>query len=188
MLGRKGLMSNTTEQKKWKPVFNYEGLYEVNQYGDVRSLRRNNKLMTKMVNKWGYVTVGLRKNHEYKTKTVHRLVMQSFTNRLGKSFQVNHLDGNKENNHLSNLEWCTTSENIKHAYRIGLKKGKPGLSNPFSKLNRKQILKIRAAYIPGKISQMFLAHKYGVCQKTISSLVTNMTYKDKSLLAHEEGN
>lgn len=59
-----------------------------------------------------------------KRQSVHRLIMQSISPTENKELEINHIDGNKLNNHYSNLEWCTSSENKRHAFRIGLKGGR----------------------------------------------------------------
>lgn len=112
---------------EWRDVPGYEGLYEVSDEGDVRSVRRSGAsggFMSPHNNK-GYLRVGLRKNGEAQKKFfVHRLVAEAFLPPVpGKHF-VNHKDGDKRNNKPDNLEWCTTSENQKHAYQIGLQKPK----------------------------------------------------------------
>lgn len=66
--------------------------------------------------------VNLYENKKRSKKLVHRLVAQEFLENPTEKEQVNHIDGNKSNNYLSNLEWVTRSENVKHAYLIGLKK------------------------------------------------------------------
>lgn len=100
----------------WKQVLNYEDLYLVSNYGNVMSLKsRHGKsiLLKKCNDKSGYEIVTLCKNGEHKTKSVHRLVMTAFygNNKL----QVNHIDGNKKNNKLENLEFVTAKQNILHA-------------------------------------------------------------------------
>ena len=68
-----------------------------------------------------YLYVGLHKNKKIKNKVVHRLVAEAFISNPGNKPQVNHKDGNKINNEVSNLEWTTMGENIKHSYDIGLR-------------------------------------------------------------------
>lgn len=108
----------------WKDVPGYEGLYEVSDYGNVRTLDvrcyHKNKKQTK--NKDGHMRVWLSKNSKKKWSFVHRLVAKAFINNPKDKPVVNHLDGVPYNNHVSNLEWATRSENDLHAFRIGLRK------------------------------------------------------------------
>lgn len=110
----------------WKDIENYEGSYLVSNCGRIKSLKngetRKDKILKFIKNKCGYLYVNLYKNNKYKSKTIHRLVAQAFIPNLNNLPQINHIDGNKENNNISNLEWCTRSENIKHAYKNGLHK------------------------------------------------------------------
>jgi len=108
----------------WLPVVGYEGLYDVSDLGMIRSVRRNNKLLKRYICKSGYYEVGLTVNNKVRTLRVHRLVAKAHIENPHNFQVVNHKDGNKLNSAKSNLEWCTSSYNVKHAYAIGL-------SNPF---------------------------------------------------------
>lgn len=114
----------------WKPVVGFEGLYEVSNTGVVKSLFRTVKskgskkvvperILKPRLDEWGYEGVSLCKNGKQYGKLVHRLVAEAFISPFGGD-QVNHIDGNKLNNRVENLEWCTGSENMKHAYKNGL--------------------------------------------------------------------
>ena len=108
----------------WKPIKGYEGLYEVSNLGRVKSLKRwhhprENILKNKFTTD-GYYETALLKNGKYKYIRTHRIVAQTFIpNEMNKK-EVNHKDGNKLNNCVDNLEWVTSSENQKHAYKLGL--------------------------------------------------------------------
>ena len=96
---------------------NYEGHYQVSNQGEIYSLKKNKKLFTRVHTK-GYLEVELFKNGKGKIFKVHRLVALAF---LGNSdLQVNHIDGNKKNNCVDNLEWVTPKENQQHAIKNGL--------------------------------------------------------------------
>ena len=83
---------------------------------------KTNKLLKQNINGRGYYQVNLFNNKVSNTLRVHRLLMEAYYP-INEKLDVNHIDGNKLNNKLSNLEWVTRRENIKHAYRIGLSKG-----------------------------------------------------------------
>ena len=117
----------------WKPIPTYEGLYEVSNLGRVRTVPRTfiskqnriitieRKIMKPYVNEHGYVVVGLTRNGKRKIKRVHVLMMLAFTKWDLERGYVNHKDGNKQNNVLDNLEWCTKAENNRHAAENGLR-------------------------------------------------------------------
>lgn len=95
----------------------YEGFYEVDINGNVFSMRTDKFL--KPYEKNGYLAVNLYKNGKVKHFYIHRLVARAFIpNREGKR-EVNHLDCNKKNNSIENLEWCDRSQNVKHTYDVG---------------------------------------------------------------------
>src|SRR5690606_37179602 len=91
---------------------------------------------------------------------------------------VNHIDGNKENNHYSNLEWCSHSQNSKHAIDLGLTKVMRVVNNPLSKLSEDQIAYIRKNYIPydSECGCRGLARRFNIHHTTISAIVRNKTY------------
>lgn len=103
----------------WLPVPKWEDLYEVSNLGNVRSIRKN-KLLKPSLTYRGYLLVGLSKKHTRETWLIHRLVATAFIPNPNNLEQVNHVDGNKLNNILGNLEWCTRLQNVAHARQIGL--------------------------------------------------------------------
>ena len=109
--------------KEWRPISGYEGLYEVSSLGEIRSLNYNRTGKTRTLKtciKKGYVVINLSKNNVKKNHQVHRLVAQAFIPNGENKTEVNHIDGNKENNTVDNLEWVNRSENMQHAYKNNL--------------------------------------------------------------------
>ena len=92
------------EQEQWKPIQEFNGEYEVSNLGRVRSMKRYYGMM----------------NNKAYCRKVHRLVIEAFTPNPDRLPCINHIDGNKLNNHVSNLEWCTYQANMQHAVRTGL--------------------------------------------------------------------
>jgi len=113
----------------WKDVVGYEGLYIVSNFGNVLGIKSNVTLKPSLNHK-GYEQVVLSKQGKQKTVRVHRLVAQAFIPNLENKPQVNHIDCNKQNNCVTNLEWVTNSENQLHAWSNGLQKDVTGYNNP----------------------------------------------------------
>jgi len=116
----------------WKDINGFEGYYQISNYGNVRSLDRFDGIRNKKsqsiipVLKYnGYLQVGLRKNGTRKYLSVHRLVALHFIDNPENKTQVNHIDCNKQNNHVSNLEWVSSKENLLHARKHGLRDNMP---------------------------------------------------------------
>lgn len=112
----------------WKPVPDYEDLYEASNWGNLRnSVYRNgghlkHTILKPKVMHNGYLTFRVTRDKKQRFICAHRTVAKLFIlNPYGKP-HVNHMDGVRHNNHVSNLEWVTISENVKHAYDTGLRK------------------------------------------------------------------
>lgn len=106
----------------WKPVIGFEGFYEVSNTGLVKSFfwhyKEKVRVIKPTLNKSGYYNVKLKNNNFSKTYGVHALVALAFIEKPYGKYEVNHIDGNKLNNHVSNLEWILHKENIKHMYKF----------------------------------------------------------------------
>lgn len=132
-----GVLFSTEIKTKWRAAVGFEGLYEVSNKGKVRSLnyRRlgRRKIMKQAIDGSGYAFVSLRKDGKYHLKKIHRLVYEAFVGKLPEYtrkecgtdiFTIDHIDGNKLNNHVENLELVTHTENT-HRY-INSERNKEG--------------------------------------------------------------
>ena len=137
-----------TIKEVWRDIPNYEKLYQVSNYGRIRSydkyvnnrfkdVLRKGRIIKLNINPSGYYTVNLYKNKKKQIKTVHRLVAEVFIPKISYKNIINHIDGNKLNNNTNNLEWCTYSENTKKF--IELKK--PNFKN--YNFKRKKVIAIK---------------------------------------------
>lgn len=104
----------------WKEIPDYEGIYEVNNIGQIRN-STNGKILKQHENPLGYRFIRLSKKGISKKYRVHRLVALCFLENPENKPFINHLDSNPRNNQLDNLQWCTQSENIQYAYNQGNK-------------------------------------------------------------------
>ena len=161
----------------WIDAFMYEGLYKVSISGLVMSLKRRYVLTDKILkpyNKKFYLEVGLSKGSPriQANIRVHKLVWESFNGRVTKGFTINHIDGNKHNNNLDNLELLTLSDNTKDAWSRGAHKR--GLQNHTRKLTFCDILKIRNS----KKSAILLASIFKVSRQTINNVINKKYYYD----------
>jgi len=158
----------------FKPVFGYEDLYEVNEEGLIKSFHNGIHDLKSSKNPNGYQMVVLCKDGQRETKAVHRIVAEAFLERVEGLTQVNHIDGNKDNNSLTNLEWCTKSQNTIHAYANGLHPQK-GLSHTKSKFNEMDLIKIKTLKDSGK-SYLEIALELNVNRSTIVRFLRGKTY------------
>lgn len=105
----------------WLPIKGFKGLYEVSNTGLVRSLKHTPyRLISPYTTEKGYLKVGLSVHGKVCKYRVHRLVAEAFLPNIDKLPQINHIDGDKTNNNIDNLEWCDQFQNMRHAYNMGL--------------------------------------------------------------------
>lgn len=157
-----------------KEVPNFDGYY-VDNLGVVFSTKMGFKRVLKpSLNNSGYYQIGLTEDGKRKYFLIHRLVMLVFQGES--SLQVNHMNGVKTNNRLDNLEYCTASENVKHAYAMGLNSRK-GEKNGKAKLTESQVREIKTELLkPYHGINNDLAELYGVKKIAISKIKTGKTW------------
>ena len=157
----------------WKDIPRYEGLYQASNLGRIRSLRR--KIMLKYsINRGGYPMVTFSYKNKRKTFTVHRLVAIVF---LGNSKlpTINHKNGIKTDNRVKNLEFSSLSDNIKHAFRTGLRE--PVILTGEDASNHKLTWKIVSDIRKSNKSGAELGREYNVDRMTISEILRNKSWK-----------
>lgn len=162
---------------EWRDIPGYEGLYQVSSDGQVKSQR---KLLKLQFSPSGYVIAYLSVSGRKLSCYVHRLVAIAFLPNESHLEIVNHIDGNKHNNVVTNLEWCTRTQNAQHARSIGLLDNS-GHRNGNAKLTEDQVWQIRviAAHcldtFPG--GQRGLAKHLGVSESVIHGIIAGKTWK-----------
>jgi len=167
----------------WKDITGYEGIYQISNYGNVKSndryvTRKNNtkalskgKILKPLKNKAGYLFVCLYKENKSKFHYIHRLVAIEFIPNPYSKETVNHINPIKTNNNFENLEWSTQSENNKHSYdnKLNVAIGK---DNGNVKLTEEKVLEIRNAV--GK--QKEIAQIYNIDRSVVSRIKNNKTW------------
>ena len=172
----------------WRDVVGYEGYYMVSDLGDIKSVSRKFKqsnghpftkqgmVLSPISRPTGYQYVNLSKMGDRRANSIHRVVASAFIpNPEGKP-HVNHINGIKSDNSLSNLEWCTPKENTRHAYDNGLMSGRKGGSHHGAKLNANQVAEIRRIYKGGGFTQKEIAAQYNVTSTAISRIVNGVLW------------
>lgn len=176
----------------------YEGYYQVSNYGNVRSLDRvikektgktqtlKGRILKQRINPGGYHYIELGKNGTKATFAVHQLVAQAFLSNPNKKPIVNHIDGNRLNNSLSNLEWATYSENLEHAYKAGLRRAVSieavGNKNYKRKLKPEQVVEIRRLLAAGSLTHKEIATKFSVARSTVTEIKSGRRWKHLNII------
>lgn len=152
-------------------------LYTITSNGEVFS-DNSGKMKTRNKGNTQYQIINfMREDGSKKTFRLHRLVMIAFSP-IGnmEEMEVNHKDGDKTNNSLENLEWCTSSENQKHAFKNGLQKARRGEESNFSKLTKEDIDEIFRMRNAG-MTQEKIANRIGCTRSNISYILSNKTWQ-----------
>lgn len=156
----------------------YESDYQISTFGRVKSTKDGHERILKpFVDKDGYLNIAFSKNRHVKKFKIHRLVALAFIPNPNNKPQVNHVFGNKMDNYVDNLEWCTDVENNHHAITIGLRKSHKGTGR---KLTDEQVAWCRKVHIPfdEEFGSTALAKKFGISQPRMSAILHRKTYKN----------
>lgn len=168
-------------QGKYIPGF--EGYYSIDKNGNVFSCRYNNKIIKDYnLNKTGYRIIRLNINNKKTNILVHRAVALTYLKNPFCLSEINHKNGIKNDNRLSNLEWTSRANNIKHAYKKNLidrnKKGLKGSSNVFSKLTEENVIFIRnfSKENPRKTHKE-ISYMFNITSSNVSYIIKRKTWK-----------
>ncbi len=179
-------------REKWKDIPGYEGLYQVSDQGRVRSLQR---IVPRKNGKGLFVRGRIRKNvGRNKTnkplaimickdctqtgKLVHRLVWEAFNGPLPSNLEINHKNGRKQDNRLSNLEVITHKENMEHASRMGFMYPCRGELNASTELTDQNVMEIKWAFKKTFVSKVAeISRKYKVSENVIKNIVSGSIWK-----------
>lgn len=156
-----------------KPIKGFENLYTIDSSGRVFGIKFNRYLKLQK-DKDGYLHCGLCKNNKAKTYKVHRLVAITFIPNPNNLPQVNHIDANKANNNVSNLEWSSVKDQFKHAMKLNLMR--KGEKINFSKLKEKEVIAIKKQ-LKRNVHYSKIAIKYKVSPMTIWDISKNRTWR-----------
>ena len=178
------------ENEIWKDVVEFENNYQISNFGRLRSVARkinssvqpcgfrinNPRIIAPQNNGKGYQQYYVKFNNIRVMQYSHRLVAKYFLDNPDDKLEVNHLDGNKYNNHVSNLEWSTLEENRNHALVNNLIH--KGESSYQAKLSEKRVLAIRRLFrINPNFNKSKIAKKLNVRDTTIHKIINNQRWK-----------
>lgn len=122
----------------WKDIPGYEGVYLVSNKGNIKRISTNKILKPYENKRNGYLTINL-SNKGRKNLRIHRIVAKAFLPNPNNKPYINHIDGNKKNNNITNLEWCTQKENVDHAIKVLGVDHKKGIEKTHEKSKKKVI-------------------------------------------------
>jgi hypothetical protein len=175
----------------WKDIKGFEGKYSISNFGNVKSLSRkasisngNYRIMKEKVMKpqvtWnGYHAVVLNDGERHKMYKIHRLVAIHFIANNFNQNEINHIDGNKLNNHISNLEWSNRSKNIKHSYDNGLRHFNEKMKNALHVANCKKVICTKSGIIYNSINEA--ADSIGMMRNTLGDKLRNRRRNNTTL-------
>lgn len=167
------------ENERWLPIPGYEGWYDVSDFGRVKRVKASmgavvGRILKQQNNRHGYPMAHLSKNNKDRLLATHRLVILAFVGVCPSGKQVNHIDGDKTNNRIDNLEYVTPSENIRHAYRMGMASNR-GERSSGNKLTEDDVHEIRRLLLKGW-TRRAIAKVFNVSHQTITDISTGKSW------------
>lgn len=168
----------------WKPIIGFEDSYEISNYGNVKSIdrivpttnRHKKEHIMKPSVKKGYLVIRLQYLGKNKYSLIHRLVAEHFLIKQYENHEVNHIDGNKKNNYVNNLEWVSRSDNHIHAHQLGLKKSNLGEKSNLTKLKTEEVLIIRELCNKGEYYNT-IAKKFNISISQVKRIHKRINWK-----------
>lgn len=159
----------------WKNIAGYEGRYEVSDTGQIRKAG-SKKIIGQWINDAKYMIVRL--SRPRKMFRVHRLVAAAFIDNPKNKPYINHIDCNRSNNNVQNLEWCSQLENLQHASKLGRMKRDywKGRRSPNAKVSEDMVQLIRNEYAAGGVSWETIGKKYNVSKRTVGRIIKEESY------------
>jgi len=156
----------------WKDVEGFEGDYQISNFGRLKSFRKrdsiNGYILKQTNNKGGYFSVVLIGDNKRLSIRIHRLVAAAFIPNPGSLPQVNHKDGNKQNNRVSNLEWCTALHNVKHSMNMNPEQcEKMRLYNQYIRTKMIKMYDKQGNYLRIFVNGAEASRETGICQRNI---------------------
>ena len=169
--------------EEWRGVVGYDKWYSISNIGRIKRISPGRgtavgRLENPIITDSGYFRVPLSCNGARSNKQVHHLVMEAFIGPRPRGLVCNHKDGDKLNNRVDNLEYVTSSENTKHAYRIGLMKRRYGEDAPNSRLTEVKVREIKILLSQHELTQREISEKYNTTQTTISDILHKKRWED----------
>jgi len=166
----------------WKDINGYEADYQVSNLGRIKSFKRNGCMFLAINDKCkdGYKRITLRKPGSCKSWMVHRLIAEAFVDNPNDKPEVNHLNSDRADNRIDNLEWVTRCENNEHAVKFGRRdyKSVQGEKQWKAKLTSHKVKRIRLMYeITPTLKHREIAAMFGVCSRTIFRILNRYSWK-----------
>lgn len=179
VLGQHLYFHDTLDGEEWRPVSGYEGLYEVSDYGRVRSLNKFGEKLIKDLSygSGSYVTVQLSKNKKRKSFLVHRLVAEAFNPNPMNLKVVHHKDGKRHNNNAYNLEWVSSHTNNLKKTKKPRTSNRQGTFNGSCKLSEQNVLDIHRDLYNNNLTVSYVAKKYNISRTQVYHIKNGKSWK-----------